>query len=78
MGNETLEAFIARRKAEQAKGFEDLLARPEVKLLVSMVPATEQPELLKTLLGTFFDAGIAHGIGGVMSEVARNMLRGDK
>lgn len=78
MTSETKEAFIARRKAEQKKSFEELLTGPAVKLMLSMVPATEPPELLKTLMEIFYDAGIAHGVGGVMTEVARSIVRGDK
>lgn len=50
-------AAEARMAAFSQEIFAKMLERPEIKLLISMVPASEPPELLQTLLRTMFDAG---------------------
>lgn len=66
----------ARRDTEVAAAFQNLLARNEVKLLLSMVPATEPPELLETLLKSAFEAGCLHGEGAIAGEMIGALLKG--
>lgn len=72
---ESAEQRAARSEAESAAAFDKFLTRSEVKLLVSMVPATEPPELLRTLLRNAFDAGAQHGTGSVVMELTGALLK---
>jgi len=52
------------------KGFELWMARPETKLILSLVPAIEHPDVLRTLLRSAFDAGGQVGDTAAMLQVA--------
>lgn len=69
------EAHAAVEKASAAT-FERMLQDPVLKLLISMIPASDTmpPELLRTLLQTFFKAGVSTGLTATMLEVA-NAIR---
>lgn len=66
----------AAQKAAMEDGYARHLARPELKTLMSLVPASEPPELLTTLLRSFYDAGANDGSAIVASLLARFLLEG--
>lgn len=70
--------FDAERKASQEKSFSDFMAKPETKLVISMIPASQQPEAMTTILRSAFDAGHSAGIGVMLVEMLTAMLKGPK
>ena len=64
-----------RTKESKDKAFADYLAKPETKLMLSMVSPQENPDLLQTLLRGAFDSGHSAGQGNVLSELITSMLK---
>lgn len=56
-------------KAEAHRGYAAWLAQPEVRLLLSMIPKTEPPELVQTVMRSAFEAGASAGMGAVMFKL---------
>lgn len=56
----------AEFKEKSERQFVDWLERQETKLLLSMVPEATNPDVVKTLLRSAFDAGASCGQGQVM------------
>ena len=69
----TAEATLARKVKEEV-AYQDFLGKPETKILLSMVPAFEPPELMQTLMRSAFDAGSAQGTVSVMMELIGAMF----
>lgn len=65
----------ARYQTEKAAAFDRFMAKPETKLLASLVPASEPPEALTTLLRAAFDAGNSEGAASVLQEMLTAMLK---
>lgn len=64
---------IARQEAK-AKGFEKWISNPQTKLLISMIKATEPPELVTTLLRTAFEDGVDIGAGTMVAQLTIAMM----
>jgi hypothetical protein len=62
--------LLQHLKAQGALALSKHLERPEVKLLVSMVPEGPVPDLLRTLLDGVFDAGVSWGGNKAMDMMA--------
>lgn len=60
------------------QGFKAYMSRPEVKMLVSIVPALQPPELLQTLLKSAFDSGTLFGQGIVVAEMIKTAMNQEK
>ena len=49
--------FLSERAAGQKTGFDNFMNSPPVRLLISMIPAGERPEIMETLLKEAFQNG---------------------
>ncbi len=68
-------AVREQRMAEaKAKSFQDYMAKAETKLLLSMVPQLDNPDLLQTLLRGAYDAGHGAGQGNILIEMVGAMF----
>lgn len=63
-----------RMKESQNKNFAEWMSKPETKLMLSMVPPVENPDVLQTLLRGAFDAGHNSGQGNILVEMLTGML----
>lgn len=70
----TKEEMKDRMAADQGRSFQAWLEKSETKLLMSMIPPANTPELLPTLLRSAFDAGNSSGQGAVLGEMLTAML----
>lgn len=65
-----LEMLTKKLTAEELemkkKGFQDFLQAPSTKLLLSMVPETNPPELMSSLLEQTYYSAFGHGAGFTM------------
>lgn len=59
---------IARDLDESTKkAYASFMARPEIKILISMIPATDgNPELLASIIKCAIDSGVGVGMMAVM------------
>jgi hypothetical protein len=64
----------AKLEAQRKAALDRFMSRDETKLLVSMVPATNPPELLITLIRSAFQRGHDEGIGAIGAMVAAQMM----
>jgi hypothetical protein len=53
------------------RAFEAHLNSPMTKVLISLVPASEPPEVFMTLLRSFFDLGLSVGTGASLLEITK-------
>ena len=60
------------------EGFASFMDKQETKLLLSMVPPSENQETLPTLLKSAFQSGHSAGIGMIMTEMLTAMLSGPR
>lgn len=63
-----------KRDNAKIKGFEQWLANPQTKLLVSLIGPTEPAELLTTLLKTAYADGLDAGISLIAGTLAIAIL----
>lgn len=71
----TKEDFTAAHKDDEEEGFKSFMATPATRLMMSMVPPTEEKrEVLETLLREAFNAG--HGRGSVFTGFSMLMSAG--
>lgn len=75
MANETSAEFVARMKDEQRKALRNFMELSSTKLLLSMVPATEPPEVLATLIDAAFECGTAFGVMQSTKETVQALVR---
>lgn len=79
MGIESEVADLRARNArKQREAFDEFMRREEAKLFVSMVPPTQPPELVVTLLRSAFNAGHDAGLVELMDDLVGAMLRSKK
>lgn len=69
MNDADIEARKAAAKIESDNAFEEWLACDNTKLLVSLVPQTEHPEVLKTLLRSAFHSGEGHATMSMFKSI---------
>jgi hypothetical protein len=74
MAETTFTQKLAEIEQKKKKAFEDFFDTPAIKLLVSMVPATEPPEILRTLLQSVFDHGALFGAQSSVGLVIGQLL----
>lgn len=65
----------AREAESRERGFNDWMRKPEIKLMLSMVPPAENPEAVATLLRSAFDAGHSGGAGNMVGDLIEIMLK---
>jgi hypothetical protein len=67
-------------KVERRSGqaFEEWLRSRPVVLMISLVPATQPPEVLQTLLREAFENGSRVGVMVVMSTLADHVTKADR
>lgn len=55
----------AKEVTDKKRAFEDFMSQPTIRLLVSMIPASEHKDTLNTLLQESFNSGWSGGSGNV-------------
>lgn len=63
-----------RMKEAKDKSFSDFMAKSETKLMLSLVPSSDNPDVMQTLLRTAYDAGHGAGQGNILCEMLTSML----
>lgn len=71
---ENTEANRIKTEKETELSFQGFMKRPEVRMLMSMIPQTEPPELLTTLLRAAHSTGSDNGRGSVLVEFAKAVV----
>lgn len=62
MDQKTFTKHMQEKSAEAKKaGFEQWLNQPESRALISMIPANENPDLIRLILQGAFESGFASG-----------------
>lgn len=75
MDNEKLsKSILEDEKRVKEDGFRAFMERPESKLLVSLIPPAETPELVQSVLKSAYEAGVNGGIGVVLLGLMKHML----
>lgn len=72
---EQRQAKEAKRIADQKKAFQQFIAKPEIKLVMSLIPGGENKETLPLLLESAFDAGANVGTGMVVTEMIETIFK---
>lgn len=72
----TQEQLKAKEDSDKSKGFDSFMARPTTRLLLSMIPAGEHQDALRTLLREAFDTGWGHGSGSMLGIMLEQVMRG--
>ncbi len=70
----TEDRYKQRSDLEQKKGFEDFLAQPSIRLLMSMIPPSERQETMETLLSEAYKAGFNRGSGSFALMTLESLL----
>lgn len=78
MNKEQIAASAAATKVAQEQTFQRWLQKPEIKLLISMIPETSPVELLETLLRTAYEGGAGFGSMDTMSYVLASYAKSEK
>lgn len=60
------------------KHFETWMADPRTRMLVSMLPKVEPPDLMVTILRAAFQGGLTMGSGAVLAAIAAHLLEKTK
>ena len=72
----------ARSKANQKAAFAKWMDQPATRMMMSMIPASDRPEVLETLLQETFGAGFASGSGDTavsfLETIFKNMEKRDR
>lgn len=66
--------IVQQANADREQAFQEWMKTPAVKLLVSMVPATEPPETLTSLLQAAFDGGSSFGLGFALQTIVKGII----
>jgi hypothetical protein len=69
------EETMKARSETMTAGYSEMMERPEIKLMVSMIKPTEPPEILQTLLQSFYGAGFQNGGLTAMNEVKGALVK---
>lgn len=65
----------AKDEAERNIGFSQWLARPETKLVISLIPKSDNDDALATLMRCAFDAGHHSGTGSAAMMIVEAMIK---
>lgn len=64
-----------KEKAARKAGFAKWMDQPATRMMMSMIPTGEKPEVLETLLQETFNAGFNSGSGDMAGSFLEVMLR---
>ena len=64
-----------RIDAEAETAFKLWLSRPETRMILSLVPATDHNDAFQLLLRSAFDAGNNCGQGSVLMEITKQLFK---
>ena len=70
----TKDDMVQKTKVMEDKSFQDFMARGETKLMLSLLPNTENKELMPLILRAAFDAGCGAGAGGVIGSLLEGII----
>jgi hypothetical protein len=71
-------AFSTRMEKVGAEAFERWMRSPTTKLIISLIPPGQHPEVLQTLLREAFDFGAHVGQTQIAGEIVGRMLKDQK
>lgn len=74
--NITAQEHITKSKLNAEKTFADWMALPTTKLLISMVPKLDNPDVFTTLLKSGFDCGYGNGEASMAVTIMTKMMEG--
>lgn len=66
----------AEKHAKKEESFNQFLERAETKLMLSLIPPSDNPDAVKVLLRSAFEAGSSHGGGEIVGDLIGAMLKG--
>jgi hypothetical protein len=70
------EQLHALSETAKNKSFDSFIAMPSVRLLISMIPASEHAEVLTTLLKEAYFTGWGGGSAATLSIMLAEMIKG--
>lgn len=70
--------MTTRMDARDSTNFDKFMARPETKLMLSLIPPADNPDAMKVLLRASFDAGVSSGSGTIIGEMLTAMIKDNK
>lgn len=73
--NDLMEKSPEAKAARKDKSFTEFMEKAETKMILSLVPAGDHPDAVKTLLRAAFDSGSNHGAGDLLGDVLGAMLK---
>lgn len=65
------------REAQAEKGFNAFMENPMTKLVLSLIPAAENPDAVKTLLRQAFESGINTGECVILESFLKHVIKKD-
>ena len=68
------ERSVRWKKAHDER-FIQWLGEPTTKLLTSLIPSSENPDALKTVLRSAFDSGVGSGQSEILIELMGSMMK---
>ena len=74
LGTKTAEQKAAEMDAKHGRSFDRFLEKQETKLLLSMIPEAQNPDVVKTALRSAFDAGVSSGAGEILGSMLEAMM----
>lgn len=69
------EQIAQHLKEAKEHDFRELMSQPHMKLMISLIPPSQPPELVETLVKTMFDKGFDSGVGTVVLHMTDEVLR---
>lgn len=76
MRDSEAELLKMRERADDA--FNDFISAPTTKVLLTLIPPSDHPEAVKTLLRSAFDCGNMTGHMSVMLPLMETIMKKDK
>ena len=64
-----------RDKAKKKSAFAKWMDQPATRMMISMIPASDKPEVLETLLQETFNAGFGAGSGETAASFLEAILK---
>ena len=65
-----------RRNSSMKEGFDRFMNNNSIRLLISMIPPSDKPDIIETLLKEAFNSGYISGEGNMLGEFLTQMMRG--
>lgn len=73
---DTKSDVAAKEKAAKKEGFDKWMDSPATRMMLSMIPPSEKPEVLETLLQETFNAGFSAGSGSTAGTLLEAIFKG--